>query len=399
MRILVLNSGSSSLKYQLIDMSDKSVMAKGNVEKIGLPGSMITHMVNAKNPYEMQVPIKSHGRAIDLVIEALVSSEHGAIDSLEQIDAVGHRVVQGADVFPCPVIIDDEIIGHIEALSGLAPLHNPGAVAGMKACRGSIPGTPMVAVFDTSFHQTMPPSSYLYGLPFEYYKNYGVRRYGFHGTSHCYVCNRAAEFVGQSIRKLKIISCHLGNGSSLAAVKYGRVLDTTMGFTPLAGLMMGSRCGDLDPSIIPFIMEKENLSAAQMNDIMNKKSGLLGISGVSSDLRDVTEAANAGNERAQMALDMFIKRIVQYIGAYTLQMEGLDMLIFTAGIGENSIVTRSEVCQRLKVLGLKLDPEANNSCGVETEITRPGSRVRAFVIRTNEELMIAQETMKLVKPY
>ncbi len=398
MRILVLNSGSSSLKYQLIDMGDKSVMAKGNVEKIGLADSMITHTVTGKSPYEAQVPIKGHRQAISLVIEALVSPRHGAVGSLKQIDAVGHRVVQGADVFPRPVIIDDEVIGKIEALSGLAPLHNPGAVAGMRACRESIPGTPMVAVFDTSFHQTMPPSSYLYALPYEYYKKHGVRRYGFHGTSHYYVCHRAAEFMGQPIEKLKIISCHLGNGSSLAAVKYGRVLDTTMGFTPLAGLMMGSRCGDLDPSIIPFLMEKENLSAVEMSDIMNKKSGLLGISGVSSDLRDVTEAAKAGNERAQMALDMFIKRIVQYIGAYTLQMEGLDLLIFTAGIGENSIETRSEVCQRLKVIGLKLDSEANNSCGVETEITLPSSKVRAFVIHTNEELMIAKETMKLVNP-
>ncbi|MGI5891401.1 MAG: acetate/propionate family kinase [Bacillota bacterium] len=396
MRVLVLNCGSSSVKYQLINMSDKSVMAKGLVEKIGLEDSVLIHKAINKDGFRLDAYIADHGKAIKMIIDALVDVEHGAIDDLSQIDAVGHRIVQGASVFPHPVIVDDDVVKKIADLAILAPLHNGPAVCGIEACRKNMPNKPMVVVFDTSFHQTMPPSSYMYGIPYEYYEKYAVRRYGFHGTSHRYVCNRAAQFVGKPIEELKIISCHLGNGSSLAAVKYGRVYDTSMGFTPAAGLLMGSRCGDLDPSIIPFLLEKEGFTPKELSDMFNKKSGLLGISGVSSDLRHVTDAAKAGNERAQLALDMFVKRIIQYIGAYTLQMEGLDVLVFTAGIGENSIESRENICKKCRVLGLKLDEEANNCVGIEKEITQKGSRVRAFVIHTNEELMIAEDTMRLV---
>lgn len=388
-----MNCGSSSLKYQLFDMDNESVMAKGLVEKIGIDGSVLTHQPAGMDKVKIETAIPDHGVAIELVVAALLDKNHGVIADMKEIDAVGHRIVHGGQVFPASCLIDEKAIEEIEKLSELAPLHNPPSVLGIRACCDKMPGVPMVGVFDTSFHQTMPASSYLYGLPYEYYEKYQVRRYGFHGTSHRFVAMRAAEILGKDA---KVITCHLGNGSSVSAVKGGKVYDTSMGFTPLEGVLMGTRSGDLDPAIIPYIMEKENLTPAEMNTVLNKKSGLLGISGVSSDMRDVEEAAKAGNQRAAVALDVLTKTVLRYIGAYAAEMNGVDGIIFTAGIGENAIDARARICANLSYLGVEFDAEANDCRGKEVEISKPGSKVRVFVIPTNEELMIARDTMALV---
>jgi len=394
MKILVLNCGSSSLKYQLFDMENESVMAKGLVEKIGIEGSVLNHQPSGMDKIKIEAEIPNHGVAIELVVSALLDKNHGVISDMKEIDAVGHRVVHGGQVFPTSCVIDDAAITEIDKLSELAPLHNPPCLLGINACRDKMPGVPNVGVFDTSFHQTMPASSYLYGIPYEYYEKYQIRRYGFHGTSHRFVSMRATEILGAGA---KVITCHLGNGSSVSAINDGKVFDTSMGFTPLEGILMGTRSGDMDPAILTYIMEKENITPGEMNGILNKKSGLLGISGVSSDMRDVEEAANAGNDRAKAALDVLTKSVLRYIGAYAAEMNGVDAIIFTAGIGENAIDARARICANLSYLGVDFDAEANNCRGKEVEISKPGSKVRVFVIPTNEELMIARDTKAMVE--
>lgn len=396
MKILVLNSGSSSLKYQLFDMTDESVLAKGLVERIGLEGSLLTHRPSGKEKQVINAEISNHSIAIELVINALMDSNYGVISNMKEINAVGHRTVHGGSVFAQSTRIDQEVVNQMEKLVALAPLHNPPGLLGIEACTRIMPDIPQVAVFDTAFHQTMPEHTYIYPLPYELYTKYGVRRYGFHGTSHRYVSQRVAQVMNKPIEELKIITCHLGNGSSITAVDGGKVVDTSMGLTPLEGLIMGTRCGDIDPAIIPFIMEKENLNLEQLNALMNKKSGFLGVSGVSSDLRNVEEAAEQGNKRAQLAVDIFHHRIVKYIGAYAAVLNGVDVIVFTAGIGENSAATRKAVCERLGYLGVDFDETANNFRGEEREITKPGSRVKVYSIPTDEELMIARDTAALV---
>jgi acetate kinase len=397
MKILVLNSGSSSLKYQLFDMMNEEVMAKGLVERIGLEGALLTHRPANKEKQVIYADIPNHSVAIKLVLDALTNQEHGVISDMKEIDAVGHRTVHGGSTFAQSTLIDDKVVKQMEKLVDLASLHNPPGLLGIEACKRIMPETPQVAVFDTSFHQTMPESSYIYGLPYEMYTKYEIRRYGFHGTSHRFVSERAAALMNKPLSELKIITCHLGNGSSITAVEKGKVVDTSLGFTPLEGLIMGTRCGDIDPAIVPFIMEKENMDVKQINDFLNKKCGLLGVSGVSSDLRNIEEAAGEGNHRAQLTLDIFYKRIVKYIGSYAAEMNGVDVIVFTAGIGENSIPMRAAVCANLTFLGVEFDADANNFRGEEKEITKPGSKVKVFVIPTNEELMIARDTKELVK--
>ena len=394
MKILVLNSGSSSLKYQLFDMADESVMAKGLVEKIGLVGSVLNHSKTGCDKKVIEADIASHAVAIEMVAAALTDAQHGVISDMKEINAVGHRTIHGGDI-SASCLITPEVMAKMESLVELAPLHNPPAILGIRACEEKIPGVPMAGVFDTAFHQTMPPSSYIYGLPYEYYEKYQMRRYGFHGTSHRFVSGRALELLGNPAES-KIISCHLGNGSSVCAVQNSKSYDTSMGFTPLEGLMMGTRCGDIDPAIVTYIMDKEGLSPDEMNAVMNKKSGLAGVSGVSSDMRYIEEAAGQGNERAKLALDIFARGVLRYIGAYAAEMGGADAVIFTAGIGENGVETRAAVCEKLGYLGLKLDKEANLSRGKEICISTPDSRLKAFVIPTNEELMIARDTMSLI---
>lgn len=395
MKILVLNCGSSSLKYQLFNMDDESVMAKGLVEKIGLGDSELTHQPQGKDKIKISADIPNHGVAIEMVVAALLDKEHGVISDMREIDAVGHRIVHGAQMFSASCIIDDKALADLETVSELAPLHNPPSILGIRACCEKIPGVPMVGVFDTAFHQTMPAANYLYGLPYEYYEKYKIRRYGFHGTSHRFVSARCAELLGRN--DAKIITCHLGNGSSLAAVDHGKVVDTSMGFTPLAGVLMGTRSGDIDPAIVTYVMEKEGLDTAAMNAVLNKKSGLLGISGVSSDMRYVEDAADQGNERAKIALEVFRKTVVSFIGAYAAEMNGVDAIVFTAGIGENSALERAAICANLTYLGVDFDAAANDCRGKEVEISKPGSKVRVFVIPTNEELMIARDTKALAE--
>ncbi|MDR2712245.1 MAG: acetate kinase [Clostridiales bacterium] len=397
MKILVLNCGSSSLKYQLFDMEGEKVLAKGLVEKIGIEGSLLTHKLASGDKIEFQRDIPDHAQGIAMLIEALTHQDYGVITEMAEIDAVGHRTVHGGDLFASSVRISREVVDTLKRLVELAPLHNPPGITGIEACQQIMPGVPMVGVFDTSFHQTMPPSSYIYGIPYKYYEKYGVRRYGFHGTSHRYVSERVAQLVGKPLAELKIITCHLGNGSSIAAIAGGKVLDTSMGFTPLEGLVMGTRSGDLDPAILAFLADKESLDVQQVTNILNKKSGLLGISGVSSDMRYIEEAALEGNERAKLALDVFHKSVLRYIGAYAAELNGADVLVFTAGIGENGPETRKAICHNLTYLGADLDIEANQCRGKEVEITKPGSKLRVFVVPTNEELMIARDTMEVIQ--
>jgi len=397
MNVLVINCGSSSLKYQLIDMKNEEVLAKGLVERIGIEGSRIKHTATGKDQVIIEDTIQDHRRGLELVLNALVDKEYGVIDSLEDIEAVGHRVVHGGEEFSDSVIIDDKVMEAIEACVELAPLHNPPNIIGIEACKELMPNVPMVAVFDTAFHQTIPPENYIYPLPYEYYEKYGIRKYGFHGTSHKYVTLKAAEMLGKSVEELNIITCHLGNGSSVCAIKGGKSVDTSMGFTPLEGLAMGTRCGDIDPAIIPFIMEKENLSFQEVNNLLNKKSGVLGISGLSSDFRDLEDAATNGDERAELALKVFCNRVKEYIGAYSAVLCNVDALVFTAGIGENSSSIREKICEGLECINIRLDIELNKVRGKEAIVSSEDSQVKVLVIPTNEELMIARDTVNLVR--
>lgn len=398
MKVLVINCGSSSLKYQVLDMDGENLLAKGLVERIGMDGSVITHTkIGNEDKWKNEVPMPTHKEAIEQVLNAIVDPEHGVLKDMSELGAVGHRVVHGGERYANSVLIDEEVLTHLDELSELAPLHNPANILGIRACQKLMPNTPMVAVFDTAFHQTMPAESYIYALPYEYYEKYGVRRYGFHGTSHKYVADRAAKMMNVSLDDMKLITCHLGNGASVSAIKRGKCIDTSMGFTPLEGLVMGTRCGDIDPSITTYISEKEHLSAEEMNEIMNKKSGVLGISGISSDFRDIEAAAEEGNERAQLALKVFAHKVRAYIGAFIAEMNGLDALVFTAGVGENDIAMRDIICNDLGNLGIKLDLVKNKIRGKEAIISRSDSPVTIMLIPTNEELMIARDTVDIVE--
>ncbi len=397
MKILVINAGSSSLKYQLIDMENEQLMAKGLCERIGIDGHLKhTPLVGDKPVFNEDVPMPTHSEAIAAVIDKLTSAEYGVVASMKEIDAVGHRVVHGGEKFASSVLITDEVLDAIRECIPFAPLHNPANITGINACRDVMGDVPMVAVFDTAFHQTMPSKAFMYAVPYEYYENDGIRRYGFHGTSHRYVSARCAELMGKPLKELKIISCHMGNGSSLAAVKYGKVIDTSMGFTPLVGLPMGTRCGDLDAGVIQFLMNKYGFSIDEMLNILNKKSGVLGISGVSSDFRDLGKAASEGNERARLALDMFYYWVAKVAGSYAAAMNGVDAIIFTAGVGENDKDARAGICEYFGYLGVKVNPEANNTRGQDIMISTEDSPVKVFVIPTNEELVIARDTRDIV---
>lgn len=397
MKILVLNCGSSSLKYQFLDMNDETVLCKGLVERIGIEGSVLKHEKEGMDKYVVQEHMADHKDAIKHVLNALVDEKYGVVKDMNEISAVGHRVVHAGEKFNKSVLINDEVMESLRECIDLAPLHNPANIMGIEACEAVLPGVPMVAVFDTAFHQTMPMSSYLYGLPYELYEKYGVRRYGFHGTSHNYVSAKAAEMLGKNIEDLKIITLHLGNGASIAAVDGGKCVDTSMGFTPLEGLIMGTRCGDIDPAIIPFMMRKEGLDADKIDELMNKKSGIYGMTGISSDFRDVEAAAAEGNERAQATLDAYAKKVKKYIGAYAAEMNGLDAIVFTAGVGENGIDARANIARDLDFLGIKLDEKKNDVRGKEVDLSAVDSKVKVLLIPTNEELMIARDTLRLAK--
>ena len=397
MKTLVINCGSSSLKYQLIDMATEDCMVQGLVERIGIEGSILTQKVEGKDKYVINSDIKDHKEAIRLVLEALVDPVHGVIKSMDEISAVGHRVVHGGEKYSDSVLINDEVLQSIKDCIVLAPLHNPPNVIGIEACKELMPNKPMVAVFDTAFHQTMPKHAYICPLPYELYEKYGVRKYGFHGTSHKYVSNKVAEAMGKDIKGLKIITCHLGNGCSLAAVKNGKSIDTSMGFTPLAGVMMGTRSGSIDPSVISFLIEQHGYTIEEIDELLNKKSGVLGISGVSSDFRDVLAAGEAGNERAKLALEIFYYKVRTQIAAYAGAMGGVDVIVFTAGIGENSSITRREILRGLEFFGFTINDEKNELRGHIQEISNEDSKVKVYVVPTNEELMIARDTAKLVK--
>ena len=400
MIILVLNCGSSSLKYQLLDMKNDNVydlLAKGLVERIGMEVGCIKHQAAGKQKIEREMPIADHTVGIKAVLEALLDKEVGVLNSLEDIEAVGHRVVHGGEEFFCSALINEKVVEGIRKCCDVAPLHNPANLLGIEAVNAALPTVPQVAVFDTAFHQTMPDYAYLYALPYTYYEKYRVRRYGFHGTSHKYVSAKGAEFAGIDLKNSKIITCHLGNGSSVTAVQNGKSVDTSMGFTPLEGMIMGTRCGSLDPDIVTYIMEKENLTTAQMSKIMNKQSGFIGLSGLSSDCRDLNEAANAGNARAKVTLKKLTYDITKLIGAYTAAMNGVDLIVFTGGIGENNPRLRRRICENLTYLGLKFDYDRNaGEKADEMMITLPDSKVKVAVIATNEELMIARDTMHIV---
>ena len=385
------------MKYQLIDMENEHVLAKGLVERIGIEGSILKHESANKEKEIIKVPMEDHKVALKLVLEALVNEEYGAIASMEEIGAVGHRVVHGGEKFAESCVLTEEVIKALEDCIELAPLHNPPNLIGISACREILPEVPMVAVFDTAFHQTMPKEAFLYGIPYEYYEKYGIRKYGFHGTSHRFVSIQAAALLGKKPEELNLITCHLGNGASIAAVKGGKSVETSMGFTPLAGLIMGTRCGDIDPAIVPFLMQKENLSIEEVNNLMNKQSGVLGLSGVSSDFRDIEEEAAKGNERAQVTLETFRLRVRETIGAYAAVLGRVDGIIFTAGLGENSAKDRAAICEGFKVWGIALDEEANKQRGKEMFISTKDSKIPVMVIPTNEELMIARDTLALVK--
>lgn len=397
MNILVINCGSSSLKFQLINSESERCIAKGLCERIGIEGSQITYTPAGGEKEQTVTPMPDHTEAIRLVLEALTNEKTGVVKSLEEIGAVGHRVVHGGEKFAESVIIDDQVLEAIEACNDLAPLHNPANLIGINACRKLMPGTPMVAVFDTAFHQTMPEEAYMYGLPVEYYDKYKIRRYGFHGTSHSYVSKRAAEVLGVPYESLKTIVCHLGNGASVSAVKNGKCVDTSMGLTPLEGLIMGTRSGDIDPAIIEFLAHKENKSIDEIMTILNKKSGVLGLSNnLSSDFRDLEDGYHKGDAHAICAMKTFAYRVAKYIGAYTAAMNGVDLICFTAGVGENAGLVRTLVCEYLGYLGVTIDQEANSKRGEDIVISTPDSRTKVMVIPTNEELAIARETVRLV---
>ena len=396
MKILVVNCGSSSLKYQLINMETEEVLASGKYERIGEEEAFNTHKVNGQK-IEVKKSAYNHKEAIEFVLEQFTNPEYKVIDSLEEIDAIGHRVVHGGEIFKESAVIDEKVMQQISECGEFAPLHNPAAVLGMEACKNVMPGKPMVAVFDTTFHQTMPKDKYIYPIPYEFYKKYGVRKYGAHGTSHMYVSQRLAEIENKNIEDLKIVTCHLGQGSSICAVKGGKSIDTSMGLTPLGGIPMVTRSGDLDPSVLTYLMKKEKLTAQEMEDILNKKSGVSGISGLAPDFRVIENASNEGNERAQIAISSFNYAIAGDVAKYAAEMDGLDYIVFTGGIGENQINIRKGICEKLKFMGVELDLEANNMRGEEKVISTPQSKIKIYVIPTNEELMIARETKRLTQ--
>ena len=397
MKILVINAGSSSLKYQLIDMENEALLAKGLCERIGIDGHLKhSPLVGGKPVFNEDLPMPTHAEAIAAVIDKLTSAEYGVVSSMKEIDAVGHRVVHGGEKFACSVKIDDAVMAALDECTPFAPLHNPANITGINACKAVMGDVPMVAVFDTAFHQTMPSKAYMYAVPYEYYEKDGVRRYGFHGTSHRYVSSRCAELMGKPIEELKIISCHLGNGSSLAAIKNGKCVDTSMGFTPLVGLPMGTRCGDLDPGVMQYLMAKYDMDIDKMLNVLNKKSGVQGISGISSDFRDLEKGAAEGNERAKLALEMFSYWVAKVAGSYAAAMNGVDAIIFTAGVGENGPDIRKAVLDYLAFLGIEVDAAANAKRGEDIMISTADSKVKAFVIPTNEELVIARDTAEIV---
>lgn len=397
MNILVVNCGSSSLKYQCIDMKQEQVIAKGLCERIGIPGSVLVHQPQGGDKVSIERPMDSYKDAIAMVLEALIHPSYGVMASLEEIEAVGHRVVHGGERFAQSVAIDEEVLEAIRECNDLAPLHNPANLIGICACREIMKDVPMVAVFDTAFHQTLPPKAYLYGIPYAYYTDQKVRRYGFHGTSHQFVANRAAELLGDRCDRAKVIVCHLGNGASVSAVNAGKCVDTSMGMTPLQGLMMGTRSGDIDPAIIGYLVEKENISVQEVMHMLNHKSGVLGLSGISSDFRDVQKAMEEGNERARLALEVYSYQVAKYIGAYVAAMNGVDAIVFTAGIGENNSIVRAMVCEYLGYLGTQIDPIQNAIRGEEVILSKKGSSVVIMAIPTNEELTIARETKRILQ--
>ena len=398
MKILVINCGSSSLKYQLIDMETEVAIAKGLVERIGIEGSNLEQKVDGSDEkYKVKKDLKDHKEAISLVLEVLCKKEFGIINDLSEINAIGHRVVHGGERYSKSVIVDDEVIKNIDLCSKIAPLHNPANLIGIKACKELMKDTPMVVVFDTAFHQTMPEEAFMYGLPYEMYEKYSIRKYGFHGTSHFYVANECAKAMGRDIKDLKIITCHLGNGASVTAVDKGKSVDTSMGFTPLQGLMMGTRCGDMDPAVVAYLMSELKMTAQEIDNLMNKKSGFLGISGKSSDSRDIESLKQHGDKRATLTLDMYFHRIKSYIGSYIAIMNGVDAIVFTAGIGENSVETRLGVCRNMENLGIIIDEKKNNVRGKIAEISSDESKVKLYLVPTNEELVIARDTKELLK--
>ena len=396
MKILVLNCGSSSLKYQLINMETDEVMASGKYERIGEEEAFITHKVNGQK-IEIKHTALNHEEAIDFTLKQLVNPEYKVVDSLEEVNAIGHRVVHGGEYFSTPVIITDDVINKVELAAELAPLHNKAAAQGMRACQKVMPGKPMVVVFDTAFHQTIPKERFIYPIPYEYYKKYGIRKYGFHGTSHMYVSRRLAEIENKSVEDLKIVTCHLGQGSSICAIKGGKSVDTSMGLTPLAGIPMVTRSGDLDPSVVTYIMKKENMTPEEAENMLNKESGVMGISGLAPDFRVIEASSYEDNERDSLAMESFKYAIAGFIAKYAVAMNGIDSVVFTGGVGENQINIRKGICKQLEFMGLIIDEDKNNVRGEERLITKPESKIRAYIIPTNEELMIARETEKLVK--
>lgn len=397
MKVLVINCGSSSLKYQLFNMDDKSVLAKGLVERIGLEEGMLTHKSIGKDEVKVTEKISDHKVAVKMMLDSLLDNEHGVLKDISEISAVGHRIVHGGEKFSDSVKITDDVMEVVKECVQVAPLHNPPNIIGIEATQELLPDVPMVGVFDTAFHQTMPEEAYMYGIPYELYEKYGIRRYGFHGTSHSYVSKQAAKFLDMPLEELKMITLHLGNGSSISAIKEGKSIENSMGFTPLEGIIMGTRCGNIDPTIVSFIMEKEGMALDEINNYLNKKCGVLGISGLSSDFRDLETAANEGNKRAQLALKVFAYQAKKLIGSYIAAMNGVDVVVFTGGIGENSITMRESICENMDCFGIKLDEEKNNVRGENAKISSDDAKVKVLVIPTNEELMIALETVSLIK--
>ncbi|MEN6326564.1 MAG: acetate kinase [Syntrophomonas sp.] len=397
MKVLVVNAGSSSIKYQVVDMTDESVLALGLVDRVGIPGTTLDHSPAGKDKVTIKKDLPDHTAGMKLVLEVLINPEYGILKSMDEIGAVGHRVVHGGEDFAESVVIDDAVKNVIKDCFAIAPLHNPPNMMGIEACQELMPNVKHVAAFDTAFHQTMGPANFMYALPYDVYEKYRVRRYGFHGTSHFYVAHRAADMLGKKYEDCKIITLHLGNGASMAAVKDGKVVDTTMGFTPLEGLVMGTRSGDIDPAIVFFLMDKLGMNSAEANNYFNKKSGMLGLSGVSNDLRDIQEAAASGNERAIIALDVYYNKVKGYIGNYMAKLNGCDCIVFTAGVGENGIEMRENICKDLDFLGIKMDVAKNKVRGKEVDVSAPDSKIKIFIIPTNEELVIARDTYRLAK--
>lgn len=397
MKILVVNCGSSSLKYQLIDMDDEKVLAKGNFERIGEKEAFVTHKVNGEK-YVIKSPVMNHEEALKIVLEQLTHKDYAVIKDISEIDAVGHRMVHGGELFDKSVKIDEDVIKKIESCSSLAPLHNPAAILGIRACQVAMPGVPMAVTFDTAFHQTMPKENYIYPIPYEYYEKYRIRKYGFHGTSHQYVSRRVAELIGKPLENLKIVTCHLGQGASICAIDGGKSIDTSMGLSPLGGIAMVTRSGDLDPSVVTEIMERENLSPKEMNTILNKKSGLYGITGLDPDFREIELASYEDDKpKAKIAIELFTKTIAQFVAKYAVSLKGIDVVVFTGGIGENQINIRKKICENIEWMGLKIDLEKNNVRSVETKISTEDSKILTYIIPTDEEMVIARDTKAIIE--